>query len=58
MKPERPFTSPEAAVAEPETQIARRPYTAPVLTTFGSVEDFTRGQGTSGSDGRSGRVKF
>lgn len=57
MNSERPLTSPEVAVAEPRPRTARRPYAAPVLTTFGSVEDFTRGAGTSGTDGRSGRVK-
>jgi hypothetical protein len=52
MKPERPLVTP-AEIEQPK----RRPYSAPVLTTFGSVEDFTRGTGTSGTDGRSGRVK-
>lgn len=36
----------------------RRPYRAPLLTTFGSVEEFTRGTGTGKADTPfPGRVK-
>jgi len=52
MKPERP-APPPSTVERPR----RRAYVAPVLTVFGSVEDFTRGTGTSSDDGRSGRIR-
>ncbi len=43
----------------PETvERKRRAYQAPTLTTFGSVEEFTRGSGTGKSDAPfPGRVK-
>lgn len=52
---ERPLSQPPAATAEEPAR--KRPYVAPALTTFGSVEEFTRGTGTSSNDGRGGRIR-
>lgn len=41
--------SPDAAASDAvaETKVVRRPYVAPAIVAFGSVEEFTRGTGSS-----------